>query len=523
MQDKLYEREQDVGSMSKSMLIVMVFTMLGKITGFLRESVMASRFGADNLSDIYKTAFDVPCLFLTIIVTALTATLVPVYATQRTREDGSANRFISNLLTVGMILSVLILLLTNLFLEPLVVRFIFPKSDWETQRLIIYYARMMLPMGLFVFLSRMISAYLQANFCFATPALSQIMLNITIIVAILVSSGANLTYVAIGSILGWALQFLVQVPRARQIGLRYRPVIDLKEPGLRQVAILMLPVLISSAFDQVYFACDRAFTSDVAGRFSTLDYSNRLSTMVSSVLLTTVATVLYPSLVRHTGEREKITRDLSFGVNLNLLIALPATAALILLQSPIIQLVYQRGEFTAVETGLTAPILACYAVGILGVGLRELCNRCFYAYKEMYVPTITGIGIVLLNIALNAFLYSDFGAPGIAAATSISSLMGSIILLIMLHRKRKIVDGKHIGRCLWKSAFSAGVMTFVLWLLSRTMPFAELGATQLLLDLGILLVVGVAVYVAMLLVLRTEELHMAFQMIKKKLEQISGR
>ncbi len=514
-----YEREQGVGAMSKSMLIVMALTMASKVTGFLREMVLANKYGISFYTDAYKTAELLPCIFLSIIVTALSATLIPVYSKQRGQGKDHAGRFISNLFTVGIALSVVVLLLTTLFITPLVKHLFLPGASEETQQLAIQLSLIMMPMGLFVFLSRMSTAYLQANFRFTVPALTQIFLNLTVIAALMVSSGGNITVVAIGSLIGWLLQYAVQIPSMARIGFRYRPVFDFKDPGLREVAILMLPVLVSSAFDQVYIFVDKAVASAAEGSITALDYGNRISTMVSSVLLTTIATVLYPNLVRNTGDQKKFMGDLSFGLNLNLLVAVPATAALVLLATPVTRLVYERGAFSGDDTLLTAGTLACYSAGILGVGLRELCNRCFYAYKNTKIPMLIGVCVVVLNVVLDFLLYPSFGAPGIAAATAISSLASGLTLLILLQRTKQVVDQPRVLRCLWKTAIATLAMTAVLFVLTGALRVSALGGMAFMGAMAVLVCAGIAVYVVTLKALRVEELDMAVGAIKRKLKR----
>ncbi|MDL2317651.1 murein biosynthesis integral membrane protein MurJ [Eubacteriales bacterium OttesenSCG-928-A19] len=523
MENERITREQSVSTMSKSMLIVMIFTMVSKVTGFLRETVLASQYGRTMVTDAFKTAQDLPCIFLSIIVTALSATLIPAYSGQLKESREKANRFINNLFTIGMIFSVIVLIITGLFMDQLVGFVTREAEDPAVRQLTIQLAQMMLPMGIFVFLARITSAYLQANFRFTIPALSQLFLNLTVIGSIMVSRGTNITYVAIGTVLGWALTFVVQLPSLRRTGLAYRPVIDMKDPGIREVLTLMIPVLVSSTFDQLYIIFDRMVAyRGAVGDPSALDYANRVSTMVSAVLLTTVATVLYPNLVRHVDNRDKFADNLSFGINLNLLIALPATAAMILLRVPITRIVYERGMFTAEDTLLTSTLLACYCAGIFGVGMRELCNRCFYAYKDTVIPTIVGVGVVLLNLGLNYLLHAMIGVAGIAAATAISSLASGFVLLFLLYRKHHVLEGKRILRCLWKTALATALMIAVLVLLSSLLNLNALAGMSLLLMLGITCVIGVLVYFVVLKLLRLEELSMLMGAIGRRFRRKAG-
>ena len=123
------EANSSVKSLSKSMLVVMIFTMVAKVTGFLRETVMASRFGLSAITDAYKTAFDIPCIFLSVIVTALSATLIPTYSSQLQQSRDKADRFIRNLFTIGLALSAVILGLTLSMLDTLVCRFFLPGAS----------------------------------------------------------------------------------------------------------------------------------------------------------------------------------------------------------------------------------------------------------------------------------------------------------------------------------------------------------------------------------------------------------
>ncbi|MEG0767662.1 MAG: lipid II flippase MurJ, partial [Clostridia bacterium] len=295
--------------MSKSMAIVMIVMMTSKVTGFLRETVLAANFGRNAMTDAYKVAFELPCLFLSIVIAAISATFIPVYNSRLQKGEKEAAHFVNNLYTMGMALSVLISLVTLLFIDQLAV-WMMPDAAPETQRLTVELARMMMPMGIFVFLHRLTTAYLQAKFHFAVPALAPLFGNLCILGSIVISRGRSIEIVAIGSLVGMMMQFIVQVPSALRADLRYKPTFDVRESGMREVAMLMIPVIIASAFDSLYIVFDRMITSGNPGDITALDYGNRVSTMVSAVLLSTIATVLYPNLVRDADDRARYQRHL---------------------------------------------------------------------------------------------------------------------------------------------------------------------------------------------------------------------
>lgn len=511
----------DTAAITRSMLIVMFFTMVGKATGFVREVALASRFGANEATDAIKTAIEAPNFFLSIFVVALAAALIPAYSKKLSEGKAQADRFMSSVVTLGLLASFAVLSLTYAFIGPIVRGLILPHATESTQQLTIDMARVLMPIGIFLFLSRMVTAYLQANFSFAVPALSQIFLNIVTILAIMLSKGSMMV-VAVGTLIGWFMQLAVQLPRLSGFGYRYKPSLDVKELLHSDVLVLMLPLLATGAFDQIYIII-RAMASDMAGHITVLDYSMRLTTLVSAALLTTIATVLYPSLVRHVSEKERFCDNLSFGINLNLLIAIPASAALIALSVPVIRLVYERGQFTSADTQLTAQTLAMSAIGILGLGLRELLTRAFFAHKDVNAPTVVGVLTVVSSAALSFLLYPTQGAPGIAAATALSAALSSVVLAIILQKRHQAIDGARVWRCLWKVSVSSAAMCAVLVFLKNALRVLSLTGMPFLLAMLSMILIGVAVYLFLLYALRTEELRLAAGFARQKLQRKAAK
>lgn len=514
----MQQKEHDVGAMSKSIGIVMVFTLVGKVAGFVREVIFAGQFGTGTIADAYINAQLVPGFVLSILIAAFSAALITMYPEQQRLGKENANQYMNNLLTVGFVASLVILALTWLFLEPIVTGIFLPFAPPETQQQAIQLSKTMLTMELFVFLARMVSAYLQANFSFAIPAFSQVVQNIVLIAAILLAGG-SIQMVAVGTVISWAAQFLVQVPAAMKAGLRYRPRFSLSDSGLRGTAFLMLPAIIPAVFDSFYMIFAQSIASQNTGYISALGYGNRLSSMVSTILLTTVATVLYPSLVGHIDRKDKLSEDLSFGINVNFLIAIPASVALILLAHPITKLLYERQNFTAESTVLTAGTLACYAAGILGLGIRDICNRCFYAYKSKRIPFVVGLVALLLNVFLNYLLYPVYGPSGIAASMSISSIINGFALLFLLDLNKKVIHWKKTLTCLWKVVAATAAMAGIILLLSSVFSISsQIGKTFALLML-LLMGAGIGVYLLLLWLLKVEELHALIHFFTKKLHR----
>ncbi|MDR1570234.1 MAG: murein biosynthesis integral membrane protein MurJ [Oscillospiraceae bacterium] len=497
-----------------AMALVMAFMLISKALGFFREVALSAQFGMDEITDAYKTAFNIPCLLLSALIAAIAAVFIPVYNERRQAGEASERRFVGSLFSVGLFVSALIALGTWLML-PWLTRVMLPKATPEMVQLTIRLTGIMMPMALFVFLYRLLGAFLQARFQFTMPAVATCCSAVCVVAGILMSRG-NITIVAIWTLIGMGVEFLTQLPAAFRRGFRWKPAFDLGDPGLRQIASLMLPLLIMGAFDQLYIVFDRVAASANAGDISALDYGNRITTMVSAALLVTISTVLYPSLTQTAPNKNAFAEHFSFGVNLNLLIGLPAMSALLTLRVPVTRMVFERGAFDGSHTAITAGVLACYALGMIGIGLKELCNRAFWAQKSTRTPMFVGVGGVILNIALDFPLYAWIGVSGVALASAISAASCSAVLIFLLRARVKRVGGKDILICLIKSAAATLAMTAALSLCVRLTGMTDLRGTKLIAALLGSIGIGLVSYVAFLSVLRTKELSMIFAMVKRR-------
>jgi putative peptidoglycan lipid II flippase len=307
-----------------------------------------------------------------------------------------------------------------------------------------------------------------------------------------------------------AVEFIVLLPIAMRKGFGKFSRFTIADSGLRQLAFLSLPLLLMGVFDQMYIVFDRVVTSSISGDISALNYAYRISTMVSSAFLLTIATVLYPSITNAADDDREFAEQFSFGVNLNLLIGIPAMLMLFILREPIVRAVYERGEFTSDNTIITAGCLACYAIGMVGNGLRELLNRAFWAKKAMKIPMIVGIVGVILNIALDFPLYNMFGASGVALAQSASIFAAAIALMIILKKRYSYIGGRSILTCLLKTVISTFAMCVVLLIFNY---YLNLDSIVMLLASA---AAGLAVYIILLVLQKTHEVTMLFSFVRTR-------
>jgi putative peptidoglycan lipid II flippase len=304
---------------------------------------------------------------------------------------------------------------------------------------------------------------------FFVPALSPAMFNVaSILCAILLVplmprvGLPPITAMAIGVLIGGAGQILAQWPVLHKEGYRYRPVVDLREPGLRQVLILMGPGTLGLAATQInVFVNTVLATGEGTGAVSWLNYAFRLMYLPLGIFGVSIATAAVPGIARHAARDDLagMRHEVANGIAMMTVLNVPATLGLIVLARPIIAMLFERGAFAPRDTDATAAALVCYAIGLIGYSVVKVVSPTFYALHESRKPVMVSAASVLVNAALNIMFVRRFGYLGLAVGTSLSALLNASVLLDMLRRRLGGIEGTRLlgvfGRTLVASVVMA--------------------------------------------------------------------
>jgi putative peptidoglycan lipid II flippase len=313
----------------------------------------------------------------------------------------------------------------------------------------------------------------------------------------------------VASVLAVAAQVLYQAYALKKAGYKYQHVFNVRDKYLREVLWLVPPVLLGIAIDDVNIIVDRALASTlVTGTISALSYSNRFTTLVLGVFVTAITIVIFPMLAQasHSTSYVGVKRIMGRGINSILLITVPATVGIIAFARPIVAVAFERGAFDSAATGMTASALTFYALGLIGMGLRPLLTRAFYALSDTRTPVVLGAISVVINILLNLALIGTYAHRGLALATSMSTTTATGLMLFMLRKKIGPLGGKHNLVCAAKALVAATVMG-VLAYFTYNLIHRTVGGTWLQ-DLCALMSsvgVGAVVYTLLIYLLRIEE------------------
>jgi putative peptidoglycan lipid II flippase len=465
-----------VASLSRAAGGVSLAVLASRILGLVREVVFTSLFGASRELDAFIAAFRIPNLLRDLFAEgALSAAFVSTFSQKLEREGEVpawelANRVLNDILFV-----VGVLVIAGIIGSPWIVDWIAPGFRDEPGKieLTITLTRILFPFLLLVALAAVAMGVLNARSVFLVPASASSFFNLGSIfgglffVAWLAPGYLRWTWshlhgaapapphevvpaligMALGTLLGGALQFFVQLPSLRRVGFHYRVIGGFRDPGVRQVLRLMGPATLGIAAVQINVVVNTYFASELGnGPVSWLSVAFRLMYLPIGMFGVALGTVTLPALARSVArsDMETFRARLREGLRLICLLCVPAAAGLALLAEPIIALIYQHGRFGAADTRAAAIALVAYSVGLTGYAAIKILGPAFYALDDARTPMRVSALSVILNLGCNwtAMRLLGLGHGGLALSTSLVALWNSAWLFVLL---RKRIGGTSLG------------------------------------------------------------------------------
>lgn len=497
-------------------LVLTGAALASRVLGWLRLLVIGSQFGASRELDAYFAAFRIPdAIFQLVIAGALSAALIPVFAGYRARgqetEAWALASSVINLVLIALVgLSVALILLAP-WLVPTVVA---PGFDAETTELTVQLTQVMLLSPIFIGMGAVVSGLLNSYQRFVLPAVAPLVYNLAIIAAaLLLAPSMGVMGLALGVVIGSALHLVVQLPQLRAVGRAYRPLIQLRHPGVRQVTRLMGPRLLGLAAGQVNFVVSTVLASGLAvGSLTAFTYAFQLSQLPVGVLGVSVAVALFPTLSSDAalGRVSEIRRQVAGSLRLLIFLGVPLTATLVVLAGPVAAVFFQYGLFSADDSARTGSALAFFSLGLLGHIVVHVLTRAFYAMQDTRVPVAWAIGAVALNVGLMLALVGPMGVEGLALAVSISAVAEVLGLLWALRGRLESLEEASLLAALVRAG--AGGVAAGAAMLGGSLLLADivpgLGADGLgrLTSLLLLLAAGAAAYLLLAILTRSPEL-----------------
>ena len=451
--------------LAKFASITAAATLTSRILGLVREQVLAARFGAGNEMDAFIVAFRIPNMARDLFAEgALSSALVPSFARHLSQHGRRGAWHLGhNILTV-LLLATGAVACAGIVFADRVIAIVAPDFAAVPGKapLTITLTRMMLPFLMLTAVAAAEMGMLNSLHHYFVPALAPAMFNVAMIACALFLaprlSHAGLPpilAIAIGALAGGIAQVVVQWPALRREGFRYRPAVDLRDPGLRQVLLLMGPGAIGVAATQlILFVNTLLATSQGTGAVSWLMYASRLIYLPIGLFGVSIGTAVLPAVAHQAAadDAAAIRETVARGLTLMLIVNVPAAAGLIALATPIVRLLFEHGRFLPSDTAATAAAVRLYSCGLIGYSTSRITAPTFYAL---------GSSRVWYHLSLHPTdesLVRVMGFLGLALGTALASIAHGAGLVWFLRRRLGGLEGNTLMMALAKISMASAVM-----------------------------------------------------------------
>jgi putative peptidoglycan lipid II flippase len=486
-------------------------TFLSRITGFVRDTLLAVFFGAGIAMDAFVVAFRIPNLLRRLFAEgAFSQAFVPVLGEYRGRNgDEKTREFAAHVLAM-LGAAIFVATLVGIVAAPLVVYLSASgfAQDADKFALTVTMLRICFPYILFISLVSFASGLLNTYGSFKAPAFTPVLLNVSFIgFALWVAPHFEKPIVA----LAWAVffgglaQLLFQIPFLRRIGMLAWPRWNPRDEAVIRVLRLMAPAAFGVSVAQVSLLINTQIASYLGnGPMSWLYFADRLMEFPSALLGVAIGTVLLPSLVRHhaAADAESYSKLLDWGLRVSLLLALPAALGLAMLAVPLVATLFWHGEFTQHDVVMTRHALIAYAAGLAGIILVKILAPGFYAKQNIRTPVKVAVATLAVTQVLNLAFVPWLRHAGLALAISLGACFNAAWLWILMRRRGVYRPEPGWGAFLLKLAVALYLMGGALWYgMGSEVSWFEIPATTRAIKLAIVIVGATVVYFGSLAVM----------------------
>jgi putative peptidoglycan lipid II flippase len=518
---------------AKAAGLMSVATLISRILGFVRDMIFAIYFGATGLSDTFFAAYRIPNLLRELFAEgSMSSAFIPVLTEYHQKQSEEESKRLVSITFSFIMVVVGIICLLGMILAPAIVTLLAPGflKFPDKFALTVLLTRIMFPFLLFVSLAALTMGALNTKKVFFIPAIAPAMFNVVLIISIVSFASTSkrpILVAAIGILAGGLMQFAFQLPSFFKNGYRLRFNASFRHPGLRRMAVLLIPATMALAVNQINIVVSNILASYLpTGSITYLYYSMRLFQFPVGIFGVAMGMAVLPTLSQHAvrGDLDLLREDLSFALRLLFFLSVPSMVALIVLRYPIVNLLFQRGSFDYTATRGTADALLYYSLGIWSIVGVRVITASFYALQNTKTPVkIATVGMIS-NIAFGLLLMGPMKHSGLALANAISSWLNFSLLFYFLRKRLKRVDARRIMMSFLKILAASCVMGFVGWALLHGQLWQRSGNTvEKALYFSGAAALCVTVYIATSFFLKNEELSYVIGMLKVRIKKRGNR
>ena len=513
-------------SIAKSTGIIILFSLIGKMMGFGRESLVAAIFGAGMEKDAFVAAQSATSTVSLFIVMGISTVFIPgLQGVLSDRGQEGKLRFTNNIFYIVTILTTFLAFL-GIVGAPFLAKLVGPKFDAETARLCVYLIQLAMPVIIFSAYEGIFTGYLHFHRKFAAAASVPIWLNsVYLTYLFFFSDKYGIEGLTIVSVLAVVAEAIVVFVASRRIDFRFKAVLDLKDKYTQQTLLLAIPAIITVSVNNINTLVNRALASGLpTGSMSRLDYANKLNILMIGIFITAITSVIFPPMAKafDEGKMEHGKRIMNGSIRAVLLITIPAMVGLIVLSQPTVELAFMRGAFTQADADATSICLRFYTIALVSISVNNVQNRVFYSLEDTKTPFYLGVINVICNVGLNLILVGFMGINGLALSVSIAQTVVTGVSFYLLKKRLGNIGMRSYIKLFIKTGIASILMGLFAYLFFFPLGEILIGSAPSLLVrlLYYLLTIGlsVVVYSAVLYLLGLREAKDIEIILKKKLQ-----
>ena len=511
-------------SVGRASLFMIATLIASRILGWLRLSVIGARYGETPELDAFLAAFRIPdALFNLLVAGALASAFIPVFAGYLAKErEDEAWRVASSVLNAIVLLLVAVSAVMWV-LAPWVMPVLAPFTDPRQAALTLELTRIMLLSPIFMGLSALFTGILNSYRQFLSGATAPLVYNFVIILfAVFLTPFLGISALAWGTVAGALMMWLVQVPELTFRRTRYKLTLDLFHPGVQEIARLTLPRTLALGAVQLVFIVDTILAARLPqGSLTALNYAFQLMQLPLGVFSIAISAAVFPALSHYAslGQQARMRDTLQQGIRWILFLTLPTVVMMIVLRRPIVNLLFQYGQFGPQAREATQEAFLFYSFGLAGHALIQILARAYYASRDTKTPLALTLISIGTNITLSVLLAPLHGINGLAMANSIATLAEAALFVALLApRARLRLVG--LGTASVKVVATSLIMGIAMFGFIRvTNLTVDLDQTKLglFLQTAVAMAVGGAVYLAVSSLLRVPELAEITAVVRARL------
>lgn len=504
-----------MAGLKKTAIWITLLALVLKLSGFLRESIIAREFGANHYTDGYLLAFSFITLVVAMISGGFNNVFLPMYV-QKRKENAEVTERNANGILNGTVLVFLGITIAGYFLVPYFVPFIYGNMTETTEKVAVEITQFFFLFMSLIAVNGILESYLQGRRVFVPSQISKLLATLMgAVFALLFSEQWGIYSLAYGFIFGTFLGTVIQFFFLFKNGFKWQPTVNVEKAFGSAFLVLLAPALLNSVVGQINMFVNKSFASgtEVSGAVTYLNNASLLVSIPQAIYATTVAAIIFTLLSEQVDNPKKFQGTVFMGMQITLVTLLPIAVGLLLVGKEAISFVYERGKFTAEDTQNTYIALVYYIPLIVTQGLQYIVSKSMYARGKTAIVLRISITTIVLNLVFNWLLVGPFGYPGLALTSSLVSVYYLGVSTFVVYKDFDASERVRLAKLFGRVVLPTLVMAIPLYLIKQFTPISELYS---LIQLGILVPLGVVLYVAGIYLFYREGFRQLLGILRKK-------